>query len=138
MSGTNMPFFIRVFFLVFPICHVALGVGLTYLCLAGFVNRTVLSVEGGNLRVWQGPLPWSGNHQWPVQDVRQLYVRHRARSRNADSPATFEVVVVSADGRQRALLRSPLDQDQALFLEQEIERFLNLPDQPIRGEIPKT
>ena len=48
------------FMLVFPVFHVAIGVGLTYFVICGFVNRTVVRIAGGELSVWHGPMPWPG------------------------------------------------------------------------------
>ena len=57
---------------VFPIAHVAVGVGLTYYTVAGFVNSTVLRVSEGQLAVRQGPFPWPGNRTLHTSDLDQL------------------------------------------------------------------
>lgn len=64
-------------FLLFPIVHVAVGVGLTYYTLAGFLNFTEVTVRGGTLTVRQGPLPWKGNRTLSAIDLAQPAVRGR-------------------------------------------------------------
>jgi hypothetical protein len=126
-----------VLFLLFPILHVAVGAGLTYACLAGFFNRTVVAAENGVLRVRHGPLPWPGNVDWAVKDLRQFFVRSQTHRGKHGSHETFEVVAVPVDGRQRPLLKRLPSQDQALFVEQEIERYLKIEDQPVSGELSR-
>ena len=48
--------------ILFPLGHVAVGVGLTYSVLMGFFNNTVIRVTAeGEVIVRHGPLPWCGN-----------------------------------------------------------------------------
>jgi hypothetical protein len=126
-----------VFFMLFPIVHVAVGVGLTYLCLAGFFNRTVVKVDNRVLRVRHGPLPWPGNVDWSVNDLRQFFVRSQTHRGKHGSNETFDVVAVPAEGRRRPLLKRLPSQDQAIFVEQELERFLSIQDEPVPGEISR-
>jgi len=43
--------------IVFPIAHVAVGVGLTYYTLAGFLNRSQVILDRTSFSVTHGPLP---------------------------------------------------------------------------------
>jgi len=54
---------------VFPVVHVAVGVGLTYFTLAIYLNRTTLEVDESRLTVRIGPLPWPGNRNIEVGDL---------------------------------------------------------------------
>ncbi len=47
-------------FFLFPIGHVAVGVALTYFTICGLLNRTIIEVEQGQLRIRHTPLPWPG------------------------------------------------------------------------------
>lgn len=42
---------------IFPIFHVGAGVFITYTMLAGFLNKTRIAIESGNLVIRHGPLP---------------------------------------------------------------------------------
>ncbi|HZL87110.1 MAG TPA: hypothetical protein VFB96_01930, partial [Pirellulaceae bacterium] len=49
------------FMLLFPILHVAVGIGVTYGVICMFLNRTEIRVTGGDLSIWHGPVPCPGN-----------------------------------------------------------------------------
>ena len=121
--------------LIFPLAHVAVGVGLTYFVLAGFFNRSRVSVRQGSLRVAHGPVPWPGKLEIPVGSLQQLYCKEKvSRSKNG-TQYRYVVHAVLKNGRQRKLL-SGLDQlDQALWLEQELEASLGIRDRAVPGEI---
>src|SRR5688572_31327866 len=44
--------------ILFPLLHVAIGLGLTYFCVASLLNRTRLEISPESVRVWTGPVPW--------------------------------------------------------------------------------
>ena len=46
---------------LFPILHLAVGVGLTYFVICCFVNRTWIKVSMGQLTVRHSQLQWQGN-----------------------------------------------------------------------------
>ena len=54
--GGNAPWI----FIVFPIGHLAVGIGITYSTLAGFLNRTCLELTKDKLSIWFESLPWWG------------------------------------------------------------------------------
>lgn len=119
--------------LVFPVLHVAVGVGLTYAVLAGFLNRTTIVVDGGQLTVRHGPLPWKGNISAPTHDIRQFFcVEEHAKSRR--SADTFAVIALTQDDTQFPVVRGLDDPNHALFIEQTLERHLGLRDEHVAGE----
>jgi hypothetical protein len=120
---------------LFPLLHVAVGVGLTYSTLAGFLNTTTLTVEDDLLRVRHRPVPWIGNRDLRVADLKQLYVReHVSRSRNGTS-TTYRVHAVLDGGNDLKLLSGLEDASQALYVEQQIERHLGIVDEAVGGEM---
>lgn len=66
---TNAPLFAK----IFPVLHVAVGVGLTYFVIASFLNSTTLEVGYAEVSVHHGPLPWSGNRVVPRAEIEQLF-----------------------------------------------------------------
>lgn len=124
-------------FILFPLIHVAVGVGITYSTLATLFNSTVITVRRGSLAIRHGPLPWAGNLNLERGQIDQLYCR-RTHRRNRHGTATFhEVWLKSRDGRTRKILGNGIDLDQALVIEQQIERALGIPDRPVHGEIER-
>jgi hypothetical protein len=117
-------------FCVFPIAHVAVGVGLTYSTLAGFLNHSTLRLDARWLRVQHDPLPWYGERRLPVDELDQLYCkRHKA-----SESTTYHLCARMKDGREVQLISNLDAPDVAAFLEQQIETWLDIPDQPVFDE----
>jgi len=122
---------------LFPLLHVGVGVGITYYALAGWFNRTHIYVGQGRIGVRHGPLPWPGNKEINAIDVKQLYAKEKV-SRSEDSTSvTFELRVVTKGGRNVKLVGGLETQEQAIFIEQKIEKHLRIEDAPVAGEIRK-
>ena len=120
---------------IFPVVHVAVGVGLTYFTLAGFLNRTSIEAASGELTIRHGPIPWRGNRSIPVDDLDQLYSEERvSRGRQGATSTTYRLNAVLKDGRKLKLLSGLPEPDQALYLEQAIEEHLGIQDRKMRGE----
>jgi hypothetical protein len=125
--------------IIFPVAHVAAGVGLTYFTLALYLNRTVLEVNNGRLTVRSGPLPWPGNRDLDVSEVEQIFCQEStSRSRNGNVSFSYNVSAVLKGGRKETLLSSLPNQDQALFVEQLVEAYLGIEDRPVGGELPRS
>ncbi|MCP4542601.1 MAG: hypothetical protein GY832_36225 [Chloroflexi bacterium] len=127
----------NIMMLVFPLLHVAIGVGLTYYVLASYVNRTYIRVNHSFLSIQHAPLPFPGNRTVDASDIKQVYSKENiSRSRRSNS-VTYEVHALTRNGRNLKLLSRLPNSEQALFIEQEIERFLRIQDVPVRGEIAR-
>ena len=120
--------------IVFPIAHLAVGVGLTYFTLAGFLNRSLVAIDRDSFSVSHGPLPWFGNLNVPVSQVEQLYCKEKTGKRN--SGPEFQLSVILKDGRKKDLLSNLDSPEIGFYMEHQIENWLNIPDQPVKGEIP--
>lgn len=119
---------------LFPLIHVAVGLGLTYLVICSFVNTTKVLVESGRLSVRHGPLPWPGNVELDTYNLDQLYCRQHIRhSRNGVSES-YQVHAITKDQRKIKLISGLSDPEQALFLEQKIEQHLGIEDRAVAGE----
>lgn len=123
---------------VFPVVHVAVGVGLTYTTLAGFLNTTRVAVDGQSIGIRHGPVPWVGNLSLISSEIQQLFCE-RTFSRgnvngNTNTTTTFALSAVMRGGAKLKLLRGFTEPDRPLFLEQEIERRLNIRPAAVVGE----
>lgn len=120
--------------ILFPLLHVAVGVGLTYACIATFLNRTIIRVSAGELSVWSGPMPTWGNRRIPVHEVEQFYVSESISHRKRSTSITYGLSVVLRDKQRLALISSLQSPEEARFLEQKLEQALKIEDQPTPGE----
>ncbi len=122
---------------VFPIAHVAVGVGLTYFCIASLFNSTFISAGQGQLRIGHGPLPWRGGLELAESEIDQLFCKMKTSNNRNGSSSVYEVWAMMRDGTSRKLLGTGLSEDQALFIEQKLERAMGIKDRAVPGELPR-
>jgi hypothetical protein len=121
--------------LLFPILHVAVGVGLTYSVICMFLNRTEIRVVGGNLSVWHGPIPFPGRCTIPTTEIKQLYVTESRHQRKNGCSFSYDLHVLKQDETPQKLIGNLQDVQQALYLEQKLEQHLGIVDQQVGGEV---
>lgn len=121
--------------IVFPIAHVAVGIGITYSTLSGFLNSTRIAVEQRVLSIRHGPLPWRGNRRLEASTIDQLYCVSKESSNEDSVSYTYEVRARLKDGTEVELLRGLDEPGQALFIEHRLERHLDIPDRLVPGEL---
>jgi predicted RNA-binding Zn-ribbon protein involved in translation (DUF1610 family) len=131
--STNAPWIM----VCFPIAHLAVGVGMTYSVLTGFINRTILEVTPGKLQLWHEPLPWTGEIKMDTGDLKQLYAREKTSRGQNGTSYSYELWMVSKDGSSRKLLSGLDSPDVPLYIEQQIESWLHIPDVPVAGELAR-
>lgn len=124
--------------LLFPLLHVAVGVGMAYGTFAGFLNSTRIEVRDGRLTLRHGPIPWRGNVSIARADLDQLYCQQRlGKDEDGKVFRTYDLMALLRDGRSRKLLTRLLEVNQALYLESCLERCLRIVDRPVEGEVNK-
>jgi len=134
-SGDGPPGAFKLVFLIFPIGHVAVGLGLLYACLVGILNRTTIEIARNEISVRHGPIPAGRNRTIPVGEIIQLYVKREQNLRNKNSPhGSYPLVAQLASGREVKLLPRNSELDVAQAVEQLVESHLNIEDQSVRGE----
>lgn len=123
--------------IIFPIGHVAVGVGLTYYLLAGFFNRTHIRVDARSISVQHGPIPWWGHYRFPAEDVDQLYCDEEISRGKNDASTHFVVKALLVDGKTVKLVKGLSEREEAFFLEQKLEEWLAIRDRPVAGELAR-
>jgi hypothetical protein len=114
---------------------ILVGLGTGYVALAMLLNRTIIHVEGTELRVSHRPLPWWGAKQVDPTQMSQLYCsEYVAYKQNKRPQYRMKVHAVMRDGSRLDLLRGIEDAGQALYLEQLLEKHLGIEDRPVKGE----
>ena len=123
--------------MLFPIAHILVGIGITYLALAGFFNKTFILIAQGTLTIRHAPFPWFGNKALLAADITQLYSRERVvRSRNG-TMLKYQLNAITRENKTIELLSNLTTPAQVRFLEQSIEAHLGIKDVPIEGEMPR-
>ena len=119
-------------FRVFP--AVAMSLVMLYYFLLWLLNKRVVEVNGDTLAVkCEGPIPWPVPDQaLDSTEIRQVYVTERISGGRYRTTYYDVHVLTKYGGREKIVTVS--NGNQALYLEQEIERFLGIEDQVVRGE----
>ena len=122
---------------LFGIIHTAVGIGLAYGTLAGFLNSTEIRVGRGNLSLKHGPVPWKGNKDIPAYAVKQLYCKEKITSSKNGQHTKYTVEAILEGDKRDTLLKDLEEAEQALFIEQQLEEHLGVKDQATPGELPR-
>ncbi len=134
--GGDMPGPMELLFLLFPIGHIAVGVGMTYAVLTMLFNRTTVTIEHGQLTVRHGPLPYPGNRQLFTEDVDQLYcIEEKTASKDDGGYLKYTVMALLRDGTSVKLLPPDSKRELARAVEYLVEKHLDIEDRHISGEV---
>ncbi len=119
---------------LFPIGHLAVGIGLTYSALAGILNKTTVTIDTQFLVVQHDPVPWPGETRTPIANLAQLYCKAKEKRGKESSTPSYQLCAVLKDGHKLDLASNLSSPELAAFLEQAIESWLNIADTPVAGE----
>lgn len=121
---------------IFLIPFVLVGLGTGYAALGLLLNRTVIGLEGGRLSVRSGPIPWPGNKDVETTSIEQLFcIEYESYRQNNVPQYRFAVHAVTREGGKMKLITGMEQAEQALYLEQLLEKHLGIEDKPVRGEL---
>lgn len=119
--------------LIFLIPFVLVGLGVTYLMFSMLLNTSTLKVDSAEISLQHGPLPFPGKRT-SIAEVRQLYCKEVFTRSRSSTSTSYQVHVLTADNRDVTLVPGLTPSQRALFIEQEVEKFLRIVDTPVRGE----
>ncbi len=136
-SGSKgIPLFFLIFFAILGLA----GIIILYRTISAFVNRTTITVDRNLLAITHGPLPWFGNKQIRSQKIEQLYTKEvikKAHGSRHSDVKRYELRAILTTKTAVKLLAKLDGPEQALFIEQEVEKFLGIKDKEVRGEVGK-
>lgn len=122
-----------IFFLIsgagfFIIFHALAGIGVTWLTITRFLNKTTITVDRRELKLAHGPVPWpfSRDKTIPASSLKQLYV-DKSNVKVNDQP-TYNLQAILDTGAEVKLLGSQQDIKLVQDLEKTIETFLDIQD----------
>lgn len=124
-------------FVIFPVIHVMVGIGVTYSTIAGFVNRTTLELDSELLTIRFDPMPWLGEKRIKTRDIKQLYCKEEARNSKNGTSISYQLHAVTQDNNLVKLLDDVESPDVAIFFEQQLETWLHITDKPVIGELQR-
>ena len=107
---------------------------MTYFATCLLVNQTVVSVQDGLLDIRQKPIPTIGSLKVAADTLEQLFVIQEIKSTQHGACIFFTVCALKSDQSTIRLIRGFGNLDQALWMEQEIEKTLGIRDRLVPGE----
>ncbi len=114
--------------IVFPICHVAVGVGLTYYVIAGFLNKTEILVTHDSVHVRHRPVPWWGNRSVPRHEIQEVETEFVGMSTQPTYTTAMQMTVsVHHDTGDQIVLLQSLPQRQAEYIAWHLADYLAVP-----------
>jgi hypothetical protein len=120
---------------LFPLLHVAVGIGVAYLVVALLFNKTTIAANSGRLSVKHGPMPWAGNVELDVAEISQFFCKEKVQNTKNGRHYLYEIWCVKHDATTKKVVGSGLDMDQALYVEQRLEKALGMRDREVPGEV---
>jgi len=119
-----------------------LSVGVLYFAAVRTFNEHRIRIDNARLNVVQGPLPWMGKRKLDTSDIVQLYAsEYETRVETGDKEdhrvqvnKLYRLSANTGENRRITILKGLHDPLQVLWLEQEIERLLNIKNKPMAGE----
>lgn len=121
-------------FFIFPLLHVAVGVGLTYYTICLFVNRSYIDASQRMLTVRHGPLPWPrGNKEIAVADLHQLYVEEKTGNKGSK----YHILRAMLESGDKLTILGNINApaETLLELERAVEEYIGIVDAPVIGEM---
>jgi len=118
----------------FGTLHTGIGLVLIYTVIAMFLNSTTVKAGQGRIQTRNGPLPWPGNKMLETHEVEQLYCTEKISHSKNGTSVIYKVEAVLKGNRRETLVHDIPDHDQALYIEQQLERHLQIKDVPVAGE----
>ena len=115
--------------------HAMIGMGFTYYTLASFLNKTDVRVSPTSLTVNIHPLKWPGGGCFPLEMIRQIFVRERPSRSHNGRGGSYEVRFLDQRGVARTLVMGLETVEQARSIEAELESLLGIRNKPISGEV---
>ena len=117
------------------IVHMLMGIGLGYAASAQLLNTTRIEIDSRTLKVRHFPLPWFPAPTLDVNEIEQIYVTEKYRSnKQGNRTYYYNVNAVMHDNKKRKILTNLPEVEQGLYIEQELEKAMNIGDRPVAGE----
>lgn len=113
--------------ILFPICHVAVGVGLTYFVIASAFNRTVVTLDAHELRVRHGPMPWLGNRTIERKRIHRLKLSATVSNNRSGYSTTYGLLAELDPDGQQTVIRSFQDAEHATYVARMLAARLEVP-----------
>ena len=121
---------------LFALVFIIIGAALVYYSIATFFNKTQILVSRDVIEIKHHPLPWFGNKRVETNNIKQLFVKEKYRGSSNNNPRlSYNVLGLTKEDKPFNLLTDLEFSNQALYIEQEVEKYLGIENMEVSGEI---
>ncbi len=127
--------------LLFISIHLTVGLAIAYYTISLYINKYEIIVDKRHLKTQYGPMkfPFKKTHYVESGLIKQVFCqKYVAGTVNNVPQFSFKVSIYKNDTATIDLLKGLKSYNQALYIEQQIESFINIIDAPIEGEYRET
>ncbi|QQS30838.1 MAG: hypothetical protein IPM47_07915 [Sphingobacteriales bacterium] len=124
--------------LLFISIHLSVAIGLTYYLIALRFNTTEISVTKQRVTIRHKPIwvPFFKNREVNALDIKQLYTAQYVAGRVNQQPQyAYEVKLITKSDQSIRILHGLKRPVQAQYIEQEIEKYLQIKNVRVEGEL---
>ena len=117
-----------------------------YITIASYINKNIVTVNRHTLKSRVYPLPFGFKKVIPSTSIKQIYCKQITRqshkidrryteNRTYDVEHFFEVRAILNNQKNKLIIGLLTETEQAVFIEREIESYLGIQHEPVKGGI---
>ncbi|MBK7870191.1 MAG: hypothetical protein IPJ74_05620 [Saprospiraceae bacterium] len=110
---------------------IAGGIYFIYIGLAKLLNKTTIEVNPKEILVRIRPLHWKGQKDIVRAAVQQFFIERKTKRYKGHITYTYDVHFITHSGNYYTLIEGLNYNEEAQFIEQKIERYLGIENQPV-------
>lgn len=114
--------------------HAIVGICLTYWCIASYINKTTIKVSSYLIKIKHSPLPFPGSKEFTISQLEQVYAKERV-VRGKNGTTTYYDLYIIDGNKHTKVVSNLINKEQALYIEQEIEKYLDIEDRYVPGSV---
>ncbi len=122
-------------FIMIP--HLTVGIVVAYAALAHLFNTTTITILYDAISLRHAPVPVLGGKTIARGDIQQLYSKETVSHGKHNDTYTYGVNVILNGGGDIELIGGFQGKEDAIFIEQQIEKRLGISDVIVPGELPR-
>lgn len=105
-----------------------------FVLLKKHFGKIVIQVNSQEITVNRDALSFKRKNVFPTPSIKQLYCEEYIVTSDDDHYTRYDIMILTNNGEQIPLLSSVCSSEESLFIEQEIEKYLNIVDKKFPGE----
>ena len=117
--------------------HALIGLGILYGTIAAWFNKTYINIKQNSLTIKHKPFPAAKQFVLTKSDIKQLYTKENHHYTKSGHSIDYSLHAITRKEANIKLLSGLPSSEEALFLEQEIEKYLRIEDAPVGVELPR-